>query len=138
LRPLISLTIDDPRRIFSPGDSLRCEYQIEAESAADLKVIEASVMWRTTGKGDEDLQVHDFHRRTVAEAEAGDLRRLYKFESVLPKSPLSYEGVILKISWCVRVRVFLKNNKDIFFDHPFVLGSGAVTPHSGQPGAVEP
>jgi len=133
LRPLISLTIDDPRRIFCPGEVLRCEYQIEAESPADIRAVEASVLWRTSGKGDEDLEVHAFHRRTPADAEEGDLRRLHTFETVLPKSPLSYEGVILKINWCVRVRAFFKNNKDIVSDHRFVLGSGALTPHTGEP-----
>ncbi len=136
MRPLISLTIDDPRKIFQPGDTLRCEYQIEAETAAEIKATEASVLWRTSGKGDEDLQVHAFHRRTPAEADEGDLRQLHCFETVLPKSPLSYNGTIVKIGWCVRVRVFLKNNKDIFFDQAFILGSGASTPHKGLPDAI--
>jgi hypothetical protein len=83
--------------------------------------VELSILWYTEGKGDEDLVVHFFERRVVADADDGDLRRLYRFQTELPNSPLTYSGEILKIRWCGRVRIFLRRGKELFFDQPFQL-----------------
>ena len=40
----------------------------------------------------------------------------------LPNSPLSYEGAIMKLRWCVRVRVFLARDKETMGELPFRLG----------------
>lgn len=123
IEPLISLTLRDPKRVFQPGDTLYCEYQIDAVEAENVQAVEASVLWYTEGKGDEDLAVHHFERCTPSDVEGGDLRELRSFEVVLPNSPLSYEGAILKIHWCIRVRLFLKRGKEIFLERPFRLGA---------------
>ena len=51
-----------------------------------------------------------------------DLRRPGRFSTTLPASPLSYDGVIVKIRWCVRVRVFPRQGKEVVGELPFVLG----------------
>jgi len=122
MEPLISLTICDPHRTYRPGDTLECEYQVDAVALEEVKAIESSVMWWTEGKGDEDFGVHHFERRTVSDSPDHDLRNLHRFQTVLPNSPLSYDGRIVKIHWCVRVRVFLKQGKETFFEQPFLLG----------------
>ena len=38
-------------------------------------------------------------------------------------SPLSYEGIIIKIQWCIRVRIFLHNGNEHVHDQPFLLGN---------------
>jgi len=123
MEPLISLTLRDPNRVFQPGDKLYCEFQIDAVEAEEVQAVEASVLWYSEGKGDEDLAVHYFERRTPSDVEESDLRELHCFECVLPNSPLSYDGAILKIRWCVRVRLFLKRGKEIFFERAFQLGA---------------
>ena len=40
----------------------------------------------------------------------------------LPASPLSYYGMILKIHWCVRVRIFLKNGREVKSEKFFTVG----------------
>jgi hypothetical protein len=40
----------------------------------------------------------------------------------LPQSPLSYEGLIVKVRWCVRVRLFFDGSRDFVSEHVFVLG----------------
>jgi hypothetical protein len=109
--------------MYHPGDELECEYQIDAVEADEIQAIEASVLWYTEGKGDEDMAVHFFERRTAADTEDGDLRPLHRFRTMLPNSPLSYSGSIVKIRWCARVRLFLGRGKEIFFEQPFVLGA---------------
>lgn len=121
--PLISICLAGQQKQYQPGDELVCEYQIDAVDAADVLAAEASVLWFTEGKGEEDLSVHYFERRLPADVENGDLRPLRRFRTRLPNSPLSYRGAILKICWCVRVRVFLRRGKDYSLDYPFQLGS---------------
>jgi hypothetical protein len=40
----------------------------------------------------------------------------------LPYSPLTYDGVLVKIRWCVRVRAFLAGGKELVRDRNFFLG----------------
>jgi hypothetical protein len=44
------------------------------------------------------------------------------FTTPLPQSPLSYEGVIVKVRWCVRVRLFFEGSRDFVSEHVFTLG----------------
>jgi hypothetical protein len=121
IEPLISLQFLSSGGVYRSGDILRAEYQIDAVASDNVQAVELSVLWYTEGKGDEDLAVHFFERRVAADADDGDLRRLYRFKTELPNSPLSYSGEILKIRWCGRVRIFLRRGKEIFFDQPFQL-----------------
>lgn len=127
MQPLISLRVGDPRRVWRPGEQLEVEYQIDAVDPQELLAVEASVLWYTEGKGDEDLSVLYFERRTAgetpADSEEGDLRSLRKVAVTLPNSPLSYQGAIVKVRWCARVRVFLRGGKESFFEVPFQLGA---------------
>lgn len=128
MEPLISLQLLRPNRHYRPGDELVAECQIDAIDAHEIVAVEASVLWYTEGKGDEDLGVHFFERRIPADAEEGDLRRLHKFRTVLPNSPLSYSGQIIKIRWCARVRMFLRGGKDVFFEQPFTMAGHESRP----------
>ena len=51
---------------------------------------------------------------------------MHRFTTILPNSPLSYSGRIVKVRWCARVRLFLKKGKELFFEQPFILGSVAT------------
>jgi hypothetical protein len=124
VEPLISIRQISAKRVYAPGETLHCEYQIDAVDPIDLQAVEASVLWYSTGKGDEDFGVHYFQRRTAYDAEQGDLRRLHRFQTILPRCPLTYSGMLLKIRWVVRVRVFLRRGKDYFAEQAFQLGPG--------------
>ena len=123
MEPLISIRIHDQHRPFQPGEVLKCEYQIDVVEPDDLHAVEASVLWHTEGKGEEDMAVHHFERRTTQEEEAHDLRALRRLRVPLPNSPLTYAGVNVKIRWCVRVRAYLGRGREVFFEQSFVLGS---------------
>ncbi len=122
MEPLISIQLHGGPR-YHPGEVLVCDYQIDAVECAELQAVEASVLWYTEGKGEEDMGVHYFERRTPADVPGGDLRSLRRLETVLPSSPLSYHGPLVTIRWCVRVRVFLRPGRSVCFEKPFVLGS---------------
>ncbi len=123
IEPLISLTIRDRDQVFQAGDTLEYEFQIDAVEEDEVQSVEASVLWYTEGKGGEDLGVHDFRRLLPADVEDSDLRQLQRITVTLPNSPLSYDGIIVKLHWCVRVRVFLRRGKEALFEQPFRLGN---------------
>ena len=120
--PLISIWLRNHQRPYVPGDELHCEYQIDAVDPAEFQAVEASILWCTEGKGDEDIAVHYFERCTPSDFEGHDVRSMRRFVSVLPNSPMSYDGRIVKIRWLVRVRLFLRKGREFTDEHPFVLG----------------
>lgn len=123
MEPLISLCLVGPRRNYSAGDELVAEYQFDAVLPEEIQSVEASVLWYTEGKGEEDMGVHYFERRLPHDAEDEDLRQLRRFRTRLPNSPLSYSGAIFSLRWCVRVRLFLRRGRDFLQEQPFTLGS---------------
>ena len=46
----------------------------------------------------------------------------YFFSVNLPSSPLTWHGKILKIFWCVRVRLFLKSGREVMSERVFNVG----------------
>lgn len=123
MEPLISMSILKQEKVFEPGEALEWEYQIDAVGENEVQAVEAAVLWYTEGKGDEDMGVHFFERFVSSDLEEdGDLRQLRRFRTVLPRSPLTYSGHLVKVRWCTRVRVFLCKGKQTFFEQPFQLG----------------
>ena len=122
MKPLISLQFREAKRQYWPGDELECLYQIDAVESSEITSVEASVLWYTEGKGESDMAVHCFQRRLPGDVAGGDLRMLDRLRTRLPNSPLSYIGVILKLHWCVRVRVFYGKNGHATAELPFQLG----------------
>lgn len=121
--PLLSICLAGSKRAYLAGDELVCEYQIDAVDPTDIQAVEASVIWYTEGKGEEDMGVHYFERRLPSDAEDGDLRPMRRLRTRLPNSPLSYTGAILTIRWCVRLRLFLRRGREFSMEYPFTLGS---------------
>ncbi|MFO0902949.1 MAG: hypothetical protein U0939_08125 [Pirellulales bacterium] len=133
MKPLISIQLRDGQGPYMPGDELECRYQIDAVDAQELQAVEASVLWYSEGKGEEDLAVHAFQRHVPADIDDRDLRRWNSLTTRLPNSPLSYDGVILKIHWCVRVRVFGFRGKEATAELPFRLGNVPAPPRPMPP-----
>ncbi|MBM4000969.1 MAG: hypothetical protein FJ297_15760 [Planctomycetes bacterium] len=120
--PLISIQPSEPAAVYRPGDRFECEYQIDAVEATEVQAVEASLLWYTEGKGEDDMGVHFFQRRTSYDAEDHDLRALHRFKTDMPRSPLSYDGLLFRIRWCVRVRVFLRRGRSLVAEQPIQLG----------------
>ena len=131
MEPLISIQLFDHQPSYAPGAMLKCDFQVDAVAEREIQAIEASVVWYTEGKGDEDMGVHYFERHVATEDMEGDLRELRSFAAELPHSPLSYQGQIVEVRWCVRVRIFLQQGTTATLDHPFVLAPRPL-PTNGQ------
>jgi hypothetical protein len=102
---------------------MRFDYQIDAIEESEVSAVEASVLWQTEGKGDQDIGVHFFERRVPGDLQCDDVRALRTSYVALPKSPLSYHGEVLQIRWLVRVRVFVKGGKEHVTERPFILST---------------
>jgi hypothetical protein len=122
-QPLISIQIDRGQQVFEPGDVLSGGFQDDAVDPAEVRVVEVSVLWFTEGTGDEDMGVHYFERLTAEDVPELNLQERRRFQTVLPNSPLSYEGISVKVCWCVRVRIFLKQGRDFVAERGFQLGN---------------
>ena len=121
-QPNINIQLDRKDDQFAPGDVLVCEYRVQMPEEVLATAVEASILWSTSGKGEEDFGVHFFERRARSTVDTHNLSRPHRISTVLPKSPLSYEGSIVQVRWSVRVRVFV-GNKQFSDDHFFQLGN---------------
>jgi hypothetical protein len=126
--PAVTIRLDGNGRIHQPGETLAGEYRLQDIQPEQLSAVEVSVVWYTDGKGDSDMAVHYFRRLSVVDGDPLDPRQPGRFSTVLPNSPLSYEGAILKLRWCVRVRAFLAQGKELLQEQPFRLGSVPSVP----------
>lgn len=118
----VDMLFDHADRRYQPHDRLAVRYEISGLGQEQVRAVEHSIAWYTEGKGEEDLGVHHFQRITD-EALLPPATMLGSFGSDLPPSPLSYEGVIVKIRWCVRVRIFFVGGRDFVSEHIFDMGA---------------
>lgn len=123
LPPRITIRLDAEGRAFPPGSTLSGQYWLEGITPEQLRAVELSVLWYTEGKGEEDLGVHFFRRDSLGQLRYTAGRWIGSFSTVLPHSPLSYQGLIVKIVWAVRVRLFLAGGKQLVEELRFRLGS---------------
>lgn len=121
--PTIVIHVEGGGHNRRPGETLCGEYWIESLDSSLVKSIEVSVLWHTEGKGDEDMAVHEFWQRGAEDGRPFDLWRPERFSTTLPNSPLSYEGQIVKVRWCVRVRVIPHRGREMVAEKSFHLGS---------------
>jgi hypothetical protein len=132
--PAVLLVVDEPSGAYQPGDELTGRFLIEGTKPWEVRAAELSVLWYTAGKGEEDMAVHHFERLVDEPAVPLDLRLPRTFSTKLPLSPLSYEGQIVKVCWCARVRLFLPHGQTTVAETAFRLGSVPAAT-SGEPTA---
>ncbi len=120
--PAIRITFDTSSGNYQPGDRLTGRYTVEGTQFRPAKAVELSVLWYTSGKGEEDMSVHHFERAVDEPNRPLDIRVPRRFSTMLPMSPLSYDGVIVKVCWCVRIRVFLPQGQETLSEVVFRLG----------------
>lgn len=120
--PRVFVQFCQPDRLYAPVSEIRIRYEADGLGAARPRAVEHSVLWYTEGKGEEDLGVH-FFERVVDRSRLPPQAATGAFATRLPASPLTYEGMIVKIRWCVRVRLFFADGRDFVSEHEFTMGS---------------
>jgi hypothetical protein len=122
--PGVTVYLDREDPSYFPGETLSATYLVAPEAGRGVEAVEVSVLWYTEGKGDEDLGVHSFERLS-AEHVPADLDGPQRFSTRLPPSPLSYDGLVVKVCWCVRVRAFCRGGREMIGEAPLRLGNVA-------------
>jgi hypothetical protein len=120
--PAIGLRLLTLQQALEPAEILSFEYCLKRVTTAMVDRLEVSVMWCTEGKGNDDLGVHlfeSFNREQLAQQPLNQPRQV---NTMLPNYPLSYEGRLMKIRWCVRLRLYLSDGREITAEQPFYLG----------------
>lgn len=120
--PVADLRIEQADTPREPGDVLKGTFVVNVEHVDEVKSVELSVLWYTAGKGEEDFGVHYFQRYTTEGPEGVELARRREFRTLLPEQPLSYDGVIVKVCWCARLRLFMSRGRQQVLEAPFRLG----------------
>ncbi|MGV3483757.1 MAG: hypothetical protein ACO1RT_05010 [Planctomycetaceae bacterium] len=116
---------------YEAGKALAAHWRVGSFAIEEVTGLEASVLWFTEGKGDEDLHVHYFERWNETQLQALDLSQPHSIDCTLPWSPVSYEGTLVRIRWCVRVRLFRTGGRECVTQQPFqlVAAYGPADPH---------
>lgn len=120
-KPTITLELHPHSDLYCSRDTLAGHYCVVGLAQNEARAAELSVLWYTIGQGEEDLAIHSFERHASDESEALNLESPQYFETTLPLSPVSYDGILVKICWCVRLRVFLTSGKELLAEVPFQL-----------------
>jgi hypothetical protein len=127
--PSVCVQLDGDCRAYQPGEHLSGSFRLDAVGGREVGRVEVSVLWFTEGKGDEDMGVH--HLEVLTPGEDGfDPGAVRRFSVRLPRSPLSYDGVIVKVRWCVRVRAIIAGWSDRVGEVPFRLGDVGPAPET--------
>lgn len=90
---------------YRPGDELAGAFVVAGGPPPDTKSVEFSVLWRTSGKGTEDLAVIHFRAWTAEDGTLAGLPNPHTFAVPLPRTPWSCDGELIKIHWLARVRL---------------------------------
>jgi hypothetical protein len=117
----VQVEINKRQMAFMPGDVLNATYRLISDDMPDIQGVELSVLWTTQGKGDTDMGIHFFER--VTPDDGWDPAAVHRLSTRLPRSPLSFDGLIIKIGWCVRVRVLVRGRKEFVGQASFRLGA---------------
>jgi len=106
---------------YAPGDLLVGAFCLD-EQPPDLESVELSVLWQTEGKGDEDLDAIHHTAWNRSTDTLASLANPQEFSVTLPRSPWSYDGTLIKICWCVRVRARWGRQGEEVCEASFQLG----------------
>jgi hypothetical protein len=121
LEPALGYRLLTLQQAMEPGELLEFEVSIHRVAPELVDRLEVSVLWFTEGKGSEDRGVH-FFRSLSHDELLLDFEQPQHLSTKLPKSPLSYDGRLFRIRWCVRLRLFLRDGRSISAEKPFYLG----------------
>ncbi len=101
---------------FHPGQSVQVNVVWEYEKPP--KTIELQLEWHTEGKGDTDIE-----EMSVEVWRDLDARGQRTWEVVMPRGPLSLEGVLISIRWAIHCTVKPSKDERVI---PFLLSHGSA------------
>ena len=122
-QPAVSVSLCREDGIYEGGETLTATWRVSRVTIDRLQAVELSVLWHTEGKGDEDLHVHHFDRLDEHHLRRLGLADQQSSQCELPVTPLSYHGRLISVRWCIRLRLFMSDGREIVTEQPFHLVS---------------
>jgi hypothetical protein len=116
-----SIIIELDRDVYDAGEFLTGRYRLDPRCASFECQVEILVFWQSMGKGETDRGVQHRESRTVPDGETTDSLG-GGFSILLPASPVTYNGVLIKIAWCLEIRVHAGRDLQREAAIPFQLG----------------
>jgi hypothetical protein len=90
---------------YPPRGELAGVFVIAGGPPPDTRSVEFSVLWRTSGKGTEDIGVVHYQAWKADDGTLAALPNPNTFVVKLPPTPWSYDGELVKIHWLARLRL---------------------------------
>jgi len=128
-QPAVSVALCRDDAMYEGGKTLCATWKVSRVTLDALTAIETSVLWYTEGKGDTDLLAHHFERLEEDQIRRAGLADEHSLTCELPATPLSYHGRLIRLRWCVRMRLFLSDGREIVTEQPFYLVAPQSTEH---------
>ena len=116
-----SITIELDRDVYEAGEFMTGRYWLDSPCASSELHADIQVSWQSMGKGETDRGVQHRELRTVPDGEITDSAG-GEFSILLPASPLTYNGVLIKVAWCIEIRILAGRNLRCETTIPFQLG----------------
>lgn len=116
-----SITIELDHNVYDAGEFLTGRYRLDPRCASFERHVDILVFWQSMGKGETDRGVQHRESRTVPDGETTDSAG-GEFSILLPASPVTYNGVLIKIAWCMEIRVHAGRDLQCEATIPFQLG----------------
>ncbi len=113
--------------LYTGSDLLTVKWRVSRVTLDQLQAMEVSVLWYTEGKGDEDLKVHHFVRLDENQIRLAGLTDEQSLQCRLPNTPLSYQGRLISVRWCARLRLFLSGGREVVSQQQFLLVTDNTT-----------
>lgn len=111
-------------REHPPRGELADAFVIAGGPPDGTRSVEFSVLWRTSGKGTEDIGVVHYRAWKADDGTLAALPNLSTFTVKLPPTPWSYDGTLVKVHWLARLRVrweLLGRTREVVEDAEFTL-----------------
>ncbi|MEM6689077.1 MAG: hypothetical protein AAF664_06595 [Planctomycetota bacterium] len=114
--------------VYLPSERVGVRWRLARTECENIQAVELSVLWRTEGKGDEDVGVCGFWRYCNENGLPWDVDQFIDVETKLPSTPLSYHGHLLTITWLARLRLFQVGGNQVKTEVPFLLSGSRADP----------
>ena len=95
---MLRIDLGEARPAFAPGDEVRGS--VKWARAFPPELIELKLIWTTSGRGSEDVEVVE----TIA-FENPELEGMRSFRLRLPDSPYSFSGKLVSLTWMLELVV---------------------------------
>lgn len=92
----LSIELKDGKHAFAPGEQV--EGRIEWSLDSNLRALELSLLWHTSGKGTRDVRVLHTHR-----IDSPGSFGLDKLSFTLPPGPYSFSGKLISLIWALEL-----------------------------------